>query len=344
MATAKKTKSGKWRVLVFDYKDRDGKRHYKSFTADSKRKAEKLALDYQLNGERGEPSYEDMTFGRAFDRYIEAKSALLSPATIRGYKRMKQDYLKTIEDYKLSAINTNVVQVLINELTARLSAKTVRNVHSCVHAVLKMFAPQITLHTQLPRKVKPEYIIPTAAEVQKLLDAAPPKAKVPIMLAAYGSLRRSEISALTLEDVSDTGITINKAAVYDENGDLIIKTTKTEAGKRFVPLPQFVISALRDWTGFGAPPATISIMFDRARDKADVPHFTFHKLRHYWASELHAQGIPDKYICEVGGWESVDVLHQVYQHTLRDKQNDMQNKIVSIFDKPQEQKTTKKQA
>ena len=33
MATARKLPSGSWRIQVFDHKDVDGKKHYKSFTA-----------------------------------------------------------------------------------------------------------------------------------------------------------------------------------------------------------------------------------------------------------------------------------------------------------------------
>ena len=39
MAKAKKLKSGNYRVLVPDYKDENGKWHYKSFTAKTKKEA-----------------------------------------------------------------------------------------------------------------------------------------------------------------------------------------------------------------------------------------------------------------------------------------------------------------
>lgn len=347
MANAKKTKSGKWRVLVFDYTDSDGKRHYKSFTAATKKAAERKAADFLLNGSKGERTFEDILFGQAVDRYISTRPESTSPATIKGYKQIKRCYLGTLENYKLSAVSTNVVQILINELSARLSPKTVRNIHSLIQSVVSTYAPHITLKTRLPKKEDPEFIVPVSNEVQRLIDVAPPKAKVPFMLAAYGSLRRSEISALTPDDVCDTGVKVTKAAVYDENGNIVVKRPKTKAGNRFVPLPQFVIQACREWSGYGLPPATISTMFCRARDKAGLPHFTFHKLRHHFASACHAEGIPDKYICEVGGWESADVLRNVYQHTLRDKQTEMQSKIVSIFDRPSQpsdEKTHQKQA
>ena len=49
MATAKKLPSGKWRCLAYIGKDENGKRQYKSFTADSKKEAEFLAASYLLN-------------------------------------------------------------------------------------------------------------------------------------------------------------------------------------------------------------------------------------------------------------------------------------------------------
>ena len=49
MAKAKKLKSGNWRVLVYEYTDEQKKRHYKSFTAPTKKEAEYMAADYALN-------------------------------------------------------------------------------------------------------------------------------------------------------------------------------------------------------------------------------------------------------------------------------------------------------
>jgi hypothetical protein len=37
MAKAQKLPSGSWRYLVYDYTDSQGKKHYKSFTADTKK-------------------------------------------------------------------------------------------------------------------------------------------------------------------------------------------------------------------------------------------------------------------------------------------------------------------
>ena len=49
MAKAKKLPSGSWRCQVYDYTDTTGKRHYKSFTAGTRKDAEYQAAEYALN-------------------------------------------------------------------------------------------------------------------------------------------------------------------------------------------------------------------------------------------------------------------------------------------------------
>ena len=57
MANPKKTKNGKWTVLVYDYKDEDGKQHYKRITADTKHQCILLAAQFQM--ENGIKKFEN---------------------------------------------------------------------------------------------------------------------------------------------------------------------------------------------------------------------------------------------------------------------------------------------
>ena len=129
--------------------------------------------------------------------------------------------------------------------------------------------------------------------------------------------------------------------VYDKNKKAIVKTTKTIAGTRFVPLPQYLINEIKNWAYFGCSPSMLQGWFYRTIEKVDIPHFSFHKLRHYFASELHAQCVPDKYIAKIGGWETTAVLQNIYQHTLRDKQEEIETKVVDIFNTNFEKCNTK---
>jgi len=89
MAKAKKLKSGSWRCLVYDYTNASGKRIYKSFTCSDpspagKRKAEFEAAAYAEEKERISKSTNTMVFKDALDLYINERSSVLSPASIRN--------------------------------------------------------------------------------------------------------------------------------------------------------------------------------------------------------------------------------------------------------------------
>lgn len=330
MAKAKKLPSGNWRVQVYSFTDTEGKRHYRSITATTKKQAEYEAAQYALNRQK-DIIYSDLTLSEAYARYIDSKSNVLSPSTVREYTQAMHRDFQHLMPIKLSKLTAEIIQTATNEAAAKYAPKTVRNKHGLLHSVLKAYRPDLVLTTHLPQKKRPEYTIPTTSEIQLLLDNANDRIKVPILLASSGGLRRSEICALTPNDFNDFGVTINKAMVKNKDGKFVIKQPKTSAGYRFVPLPKNVIKEALNWELFGEKPYTIQKHFSILVKKLNIPHTTFHKLRHYFASELHAQGIPDKYIAQIGGWESVEILHQIYQHTLRDKETEISNKIINIF-------------
>ena len=44
-----------------------------------------------------------------------------------------------------------------------------------------------------------------------------------------------------------------------------------------------------------------------------------HKLRHYFASEMSALGVPEADILKMGGWETDHVMKSVYRHSMMEK-------------------------
>lgn len=97
-----------------------------------------------------------------------------------------------------------------------------------------------------------------------------------------------------------------------------------------MPLPPQVVEKVRA----GVPtvrPNAITRRFERALDACGLPHFTFHKLRHYYVSVPHSLGVPDKYIMLNGGWECQSVLHGVYQHAMQDRVEKENQKVIHFF-------------
>ena len=96
-----------------------------------------------------------------------------------------------------------------------------------------------------PQKVKNEPYIPSDDEVIRILEYAKgTDYEIPLILACYG-LRRSEICALTLEDINDDVVSITKAKVQDEDKKWVIKTTKTTSSTREIIIPMDVADKIR---------------------------------------------------------------------------------------------------
>lgn len=213
------------------------------------------------------------------------------------------------------------VQTEINEMAKKCSPKTVRNHHSFISAVLGAFCPNLKLTTTLPQKVKHEPYIPSDEDVKKILECAKDtEYEIPIILACYG-LRRSEICALKVDDLEGDILHINKAMVPDENRNWVVKSTKTTSSTRDIIIPMEIADKIRTrgyiYKGY---PNCITNFLKRTEQALEIPLFSIHKLRHYFASKMSALNIPEADIMRMGGWETDHVMKSVYRHSMIDRQ------------------------
>ena len=156
MATARK-RGDKYRVRIYVGKDENGKGIYRSITANTKREAERLAAQVRIDN-----TYrEDITFGEAMRRYIQAKTNVLSPSTISGYEDIRRNYTGLIGNIRMSLLTNEDLQRQINDIASGRSPKTVSNANGLFSAVLKMFNPSFKMDTRVPSKIKKKVQIPT---------------------------------------------------------------------------------------------------------------------------------------------------------------------------------------
>lgn len=338
MATAKKLPSGAWRCLAFSHTDADGKRVYKSFTASTKKEAEFLAAEYASGKKVDKESA--IIFEDAANKYIEAKENVLSPSTIRGYRAIIRNYTTDINNVNIFDIDSALLQRVINKQAAGRSAKTVSNVYGFCSAVLAMWNPDFKLHITLPQKIKKEIIVPTDEEIQKIISLSHENLDLyfPVCLAAFGSLRRSEICALKLpQDLTNRGVIIRKSKVLSDSGYVTKKTTKTTSSRREAILPEFLIDQLRGKKGPVTKyvPNALSDMFAKLLDKNGMRKIRFHDLRHYWASCAFAEGMTDHYIMVNGGWSTMTTPRAVYAHIMQSRNDEFTNSLNQHFEKMQ---------
>lgn len=331
MATAKKLPSGAWRALLYTGRDINGKRQYKSFTADTKKEAEFIAAQY--NVVRKENTIENMTLGAATDRYIESKRNILSPSTIRGYSAIRRESCPSLMDMPLRSITAEAVQIEINRMAGNCSSKTCRNVHGLISAVLKIYRPDLILHTTLPQKQKRQIYVPDEREIAEIYAKSKGTVnEIPIFLAAECGLRASEISALCVDNIAYTYINILQARVLGDDGEEHIKPPKSQSGYRKIPISTEVYEYLlkNSVDGRICPRRAVNICnnWDKFRTKHGInENLNFHALRHHYASKCILLGIPQKYIAELMGHSSTNMIEQVYQHIFPSAMEEYSNKL-----------------
>lgn len=328
---AVKLPSGSWYVNVMV----GGKRL--SITAPTKRDAEKEAAAIK-SGAKAAQFSQSLSVTQALDRYIDSKSAVLSPATIAGYRRIQKNLLEPIAGYPLSNLTQEQVQRWVNQLAKQgKKPKTVSNAHGLLSAVIGAYRPEMVLRTTLPQKVKPEISIPTEAELSAIFEKAKgTKYELPIMLAVWMGMRASEIRGLRWEDIHGEYITVKRAIVEGENGP-VEKGTKTFSGTRTIHLPPYLADLIQQQDHARDHIVTLSGHamyngFERICQKAGVPHFRFHDLRHMNASVMLAAGIPNKYAQERIGHATDNMLKTVYQHTIQEEQKKYSEEIDQRFE------------
>lgn len=310
-----KRASGSYRVRKM-YK---GQMYTVSFDHKPTQKEAMLAMADEL--QKVQTKHESMDFQSAAEKYIDSKRNVLSPTTIRGYKSSLKTISKKFQEINVHDITALDIQTEINRLSKEHSPKTVRNYHGFISAVLGTFCPNLKICTTLPQKVKNDPYIPSDNDVKQILEyIKDTEFEIPIILACYG-LRRSEICALTVDDLDGDVIRINKAKVMDENARWVEKTTKTTSSTREIVVPMEIADKIRERGRiYRGHPNSITIYLGKAEKRLGIPHFSLHKLRHYFASKMSALNVPEADIMRMGGWETDHVMKSVYRHSMMDKQ------------------------
>lgn len=308
----RKLPSGNYNARV-EIPTADGKRRWKSITAPDRATVRKLASEYEQKAKHGGP----LTLSEALTRYLNAKKAVLSPYTVKGY----QIIIDKIEDANLGEISADMgrpdAQKIVTAFSG-LSQKTIRNRMGLISAAVRFSGynmPPVTY----PQKVKKEFHLPTEDEIQKVVDSSSgTELEIPILLGMMG-LRRGEICALELSDLKRNKLHVHQSAV-DIGGKVTVKAPKTYDSDRYIQIPKELAKKIRK-QGYitNLTPEQLSYHFIGFLKKQDVQHFRFHDLRHFFASYCHnVLKLSDAQIQRLGGWKTDHVMKRVYIDSMRD--------------------------
>ena len=135
MAKAKKLPSGAWRCKAY-YTDEAGKHTSKSFTAETKKEAEAKASAFLMEREHNAKP-ENKTLDEMAKAFIENRSNVLSPSSIRSYDKIRRTALQSIVNVRLANLTKEMYQKAVNDYSKGRSPKTVLSAHVFFNKLLK---------------------------------------------------------------------------------------------------------------------------------------------------------------------------------------------------------------
>lgn len=313
-----KLKSGHYRIRF----EKDRKKY--SITTDrkpTKREEAALIQEYMESLQEQQNRKKNGSFLDFANEYIASKEKVLSASTIRGYKATLRGIPESFTGLPFYEIEQHDITRLVNDLVDKVKPKTIYNRHGLVVSVLKEFRPSFVVRTKLPRKEQKDIYTPSEKEVQALFTALKDTDEyIPICLATMG-LRRSEIGALTLEDLSDDNVlTIDKAKVQNSDEKWIIQNyTKTERSNRKIPIPDELANRIRKQGYiYSHVLGKVYEKMIKIEKELGLPQFGIHRLRSYFASKAHALGLADSVIMTLGGWKSDNIMKNIYRKALNE--------------------------
>lgn len=316
----------------------------------SKRAARALELELTAKVRRGEyHECKPIAFSDFADKWMEDYvSVLLKPVTQREYGGYLKNYWKPLFGRrKLTSIRPDDVQrhvaLLVRE--GRLKPKSIKNQVACLRRLMRTAEEWGYLnsnpvrHVAVPRQERQEMKFLTPPQMLALVEAAKDKTAehAALALACGTGMRKSEIRGLLLTSLDlgeSPSVTVRTTVVG--NTDQVVETTKSRAGHRTIPLPEYVRDAVMSHVmtmqdndagllfarkdGRPVRAEWFNDVLIRNARKAVVPQCRFHDLRHSFVAAclvpdpVTGAVIPLPILQRIAGHESVTTTLSVYGH------------------------------
>lgn len=292
------------------------------------------------HAESHEPTVRsELTLSEAIDKYISARSAVLSPSTIRGYRVIQRNRFPDIMRKSVSAISKDALQKSVNAQAQTVSPKTLRNSAAFVASVIRAETGaryDIALPPVMPR----ERPFLTPDEVDVFRDAIKGSKHEVACLLGLMSCRCSEILGLRWQDVDlkRRVAHIRRTRVRDADQRLVVKpATKNASSTRDIPLTARLVEllALSDKDEpyvCSAYAGTLRRYINRVCRDNGLPEIGIHGLRHSFASLAYHLKIPAKVAQEIGGWSDDHTMMKIYTHIAKSDIDHYESELTAFFD------------
>jgi integrase len=303
------------------------------------RQAELIKAEHRAGKREIQSKKDDPTLSDAIERYINDRRAVLSPSTICGYEAIRRSRFQSVMQKHIGDISN--WQKIVNDEALLCSPKTLKSAYSLVRSVLRECGITASA-VKLPQVIPAPRPWLTAEQIKVFVQAVKDAPCAIGALLALCSLRRSEILALTWEniDLLNNCIHVYGSAVVDERNTLVFKkTNKNTASRRTVPImiPELrhLLEAIpidqRSGSIIKCSPNTLWAQINSVCAANNLPQVGVHGLRHSFASLAYHLRLSEREAMLIGGWSDTQTMHNIYTHISQADKIRAENKLAEFF-------------
>lgn len=263
--------------------------------------------------------------------YIKNRKDVMSPATVRTYSlKIKNQLSEHFLGLNLYDITSEDIQIEITKFSKNHAPKTVKSLYGFINTIITSYRPSFVSRVKLPQTIKKSEYEPNSEDIKALLDYCKDnRYSIPFQLGVLG-LRRGEICALSIDDLSGNELTIHRSMVYLDGKWIAKESPKTDSSNRTIYLPDSLVEEIqKQGCIFDGHPNALNKAIHRYQNKLGIPQFKFHTLRSYFASYAHSLGIPDSDIMAIGGWSTDSVMKSVYRKSLEESKKESMKRLTN---------------
>ena len=347
-----KRKDGRWEGRYKDGYREDGSARYRSVYAYSYSECKKkLTQALTSSPKKANKARAEKLFSEILIEWLFANQIRLKGATEAKYINMIQTHIiPALGGVKLSALNSSTINMFLEKQLNQGGIKTgeplspsyVRTMAIIIEAAINYGVMEglcTPLKTPINKPLIPRkdlVILSRIAEADltEVLVCDSTKAAIGTLTALQAGLRIGEVCALKWSDVDfENGIihirhTVSRVPSSNNNQKtmLILDTPKTVSSLRDVPIPsslqkalmnayknktsEFVVSNNTSFVGT----RTFDYQYRQLLKKHNIQIFSFHTLRHTYATRCAEHGMDAKTLSRLLGHSSSNTSLNIYVH------------------------------
>lgn len=310
------------------------------------------------------------SFDNLINDFLCAQKILVKESTFSHYNNIINAHIRPyFNTFSLEEIDTEVIVNFINEKLSSgridgaggLSNKSVKDISSVLKMIIKYGASKGILSSSLiefsvPKERRKDIKILNSRDLKSLesyVYDAEDSYKLGVYICLYTGLRIGEICALQWKDIDFANKTLKVRKtilrITDTDSDLsktkiIIDSPKSESSIREIPLPNKLIDILQQHkskilneeyyvlTGNEKyiEPRNYYEKYKKYLIKCNIPNYTFHSLRHTFATRCVEIGFDPKTLSEILGHSDVKITLSRYVHPSMERKRVCMEKLFEV--------------